>query len=132
MWTWVSISLACFLAVEMPGHTVTPCLTVRETANGFSQRLRHFAFPPAVRGDPSLSTSLPMLVGSTCLSIIAVVPSKGFYAQRSNTQEGFWIQRCHSCWPFLQREPFRLPDHLRAGGLLCTAEFSSGFPCKFP
>lgn len=89
-----------FLRVELLGQYSDSVLASGKLSDWFSQRLRHCTFPSAGQEDSSSSTSLPTLVDNICLFIIAILSSKGLYAQRSNAKTfsgiGFITFACHA------------------------------------
>lgn len=110
-----------FLRVELLGQYSDSVLASGKLSGWFSQKLRHCTFPSAGQEDSSSSTSLPTLVDNICLFIIAILSSKGLYAQRSNAKTfsgiGFITFACHAlpCLVFP----------------LQVSELSPGYPLSF-
>lgn len=92
--------LDMFLKVELLGQYSDSVLASGKLSDWFSPRLRHCTFPSAGQEHSSSSTSLPTLVDNICLFIIAILSSKGLYAQRSNTKTfsgiSFITFACHA------------------------------------
>ena len=102
-----SVLLGTYLRMQLLGHMVTPCSTVKENAKLFSTA---FTFPLAVYENFNLSTSLPTLFIFHILNVLLLLERGGREKERERNIR-YWCVRIHrlsmsypqlGTWPLTQ------------------------------